>query len=151
MKMVDFISSIPVQAGLFIIIGLAIIAISLLTTSDFKRLDRYGIKTEGIIFKLEQELYSGASADYSGNLKDKVTVRFLTKEKVWITGQAKSQFLLSYTGQYMEGDKVMVKYDPEQPAVFIIETRQSETIGRIVVAITGLLFIIVGIYQSIFN
>jgi hypothetical protein len=147
----DFISSIPVQAGLFIISGLAIIAISLLTTSDFKRLDRYGIKTEGIIFKLEQELYSGASADYSGNLKDKVTVRFLTKEKVWITGKAKSQFLLSYTGQYMEGDKVMVKYDPEQPAVFMIETRQSETIGRIVVAITGLVLIIVGIYQSIFN
>ncbi len=147
----DFISSIPLQAGLFIIIGLAIIAISLLTTSDFKRLDRYGIKTEGIIFKLEQELYSGASADYSGNFKDKVTVRFLTKEKVWITGQAKSQFLLSYSGQYMEGDKVMVKYDPEQPAVFMIETRQSETIGRIVVAITGLVLIIVGIYQSIFN
>ncbi len=145
----DFISSIPLEAGLCFIIGLAFIAISFLTTSDHKKLSGSGIKTEGIIFKLEEDHYPVSSADFSGKLKDKVTVRFLTKNNIWITGQAKKQFLLSYTGQYQEGEKVMLKYDPEQPSVFIIETRQSETIARILVAITGLILVVVGIYQTI--
>jgi hypothetical protein len=143
----DFISAIPLQAGLFILLGLAIMAITFLSTSAYKKLSRSGIPAEGIIFKLEIDGITSGSSDYSGNSNDRVIVRFLTSEKVWVTAEAKHQFLISYTGQYKEGDKVMVKYDPEQPEVFVIETRQSENTARIVFAIIGIVLLIVGIFQ----
>ena len=146
----DIISAIPLQAGLFILFGLAIIAIAFLSTPAYKKLSKSGIPAEGIIFKLDIDGITTGSSDYSGNSNDRIIVRFLTSEKVWVTAEAKHQFLISYTGQYKEGDKVMVKYDPEQPEVFVIETRQSEKTGRLFFAPVGLGLVASGIYQWLF-
>ena len=147
MNFQDFISAIPLQAGLFILLGLAVLAISFLSTPVYKKLSRSGIPAEGIIFKLEMDEIATGSTNYSGNSNDRIIVRFLTSEKIWVTAEAKHQFLVSYTGQYKEGDKVMVKYDPAQPEVFVIETRQSEKTGRLFFAAVGLGLVASGIYQ----
>lgn len=151
MNIQDIISSIPLQAGILLLLGLAFITISLYTTSAYKKLHKSGRSAEGIIFKLESgDTFTGTS-DFSGNAKNIITVRFLTSESLWITGQVKSQFLISYTGQYKEGEKVQVKYNPDQPAEFILETRQSETTGRIIVFAAGLIMMASGIYQWLSN
>lgn len=122
-------------------------AITFLSTPVYKKLIRSGISAEGIIFKLEMDEIATGSTNYSGNSNDRIIVRFLTSEKIWVTAEAKHQFLVSYTGQYKEGDKVMVKYDPAQPEVFVIETRQSEKTGRLFFAAVGLGLVASGIYQ----
>lgn len=99
MSFQDFISAIPLQAGLFILLGVAIMVIAFLSTSAYKKLSRSGIPAEGIIFKLEIDVTTTRLPDYSDNSNDRIIVRFLTSEKIWITAEAKHQFLISYTGQ----------------------------------------------------
>jgi len=139
----------PIQAGIFIFTGLACFAISVFAKTAHKKLSQSGLSAEGIIYKLELDNGSSRANGFSGKLKDKITVRFLTRENVWVTGEAKSQFLIFFTGQYKEGDLVRVKYNPDQPAEFILESRQSETAGRVIGVVAGLILVVSGIYQWI--
>jgi Protein of unknown function (DUF3592) len=147
MNLQEIISSLPLQAGIFILLGLACFATSVFATTSYKKLNQSGLSAEGIIYKLELDNSSTGSTGYSGKLKDKITVRFLTSDNVWVTGEAKSQFLISFTGQYKEGAPVKIKYNPDQPEEFILVTRQSEITGRLMIIVVGILFITVGLYQ----
>ena len=76
-------------------------------------------------------------------------MRFLTKDDVWITAQVKTNFLISFTGQYKAGEHVKVVYNPDIPSEFMIESKQSEIAGRFIIGAAGLAFLIFGIYQSL--
>ena len=133
---------------IFILIGIGAILFSLLKKTKLSALKNSGEKVEGVVYELGQA--PGYNTNYDlpiNNVKDKVTIRFLTKEKKWITGDIKQPFALMFTGQYTAGQKVDVYYDREDPSKFFVETKQSENLARIFVAGVGLIFCSVGLYM----
>jgi hypothetical protein len=126
------------QPYLFIIGGLSLIVIALLKKASKSHLKQSGLKAEGIVFALEGN---------GDNVKDKVTVRFVTEDKEWITGDINQEFASFFTGQYKKGQSVDVYYDPKNPSHFFVDTKQSETISRVVFAVVGLGFSLIGLYQ----
>jgi hypothetical protein len=146
MSIQDFISSLPWQTIIFCFLGFALILVSIFTSSTSKKLKESGTTVDGIIFSLGASNRVG-SDNYSTNVKDRITVRFLTTDNVWITEQLKANFLVAYIGQYKEGETVKIIYDPQNPSNFVITTKQSEKIGRVVVALGGIVFLVVGILK----
>jgi hypothetical protein len=134
------------QPYIILAIGIILIIVSLFYKSKVKTLEKTGERCEGIIFKLGYSNSFGADMT-SSNVKDKITVRFVTKNKEWITQDLHSDFMISYTAQYKEGDRVNVIYNPENPSEFMVETKQSQTLGRLVGLFIGLAFVGTGIYE----
>ncbi len=143
----EFISSLPWQAIIFCFFGIVLIAISIFASLSNKKLKNSGITVDGTIFSLERDNDHIDSDSYLSNVKGKITVSFLTTDKVWITDKPQTNFLISYTGQYKKGEPIKVTYDPENPSNFIVATKQSEKIGRVVVALGGIVFLIAGILR----
>lgn len=134
------------QPYLIIIIGIVSIIISLLRKTKPDNLEKIGARCEGIIFKLGYKNTAGSSLNDS-MVKDKITVRFVTEKKQWITEDLNTDYMIAYTGQYKEGDKVVVIYNPDKPSEFTIETKQSKTAGRLIIFFVGLVFTGAGMYQ----
>ena len=149
MNFQEIIESIPLQAAIFCLIGVACIVIAIFFTSGNKKLKDTGLVADGIIYSLQQKSGLFGSNDFDSNVKDKITVRFLTKDDVWITEQLKTSFQISFTGQYKEGQPVKVIYNPDKPSEFMIESRQSGKIGRLIFGLIGLVFLIIGVYQCL--
>ena len=149
MDILDIIESISLQSIIFLFIGIICIAIAIFATSDNKKLKASGLTADGIIYALEQNSNQNKFDSYARNVNDKITVRFLTKDDVWITEQVKTNSIISFTGQYKAGEHVRVIYNPANPSEFMIESKQSEIIGRLVIGVAGLAFLIFGIYQSL--
>ena len=137
------------QPYFFILIGLVSVLFAIFKKSDKSNLKNTGQKAEGIIYALEQNSNSYNSYTQNYNIKDKVTIRFLTLDKQWITGDLKQDFALFFTRQYKEGDTVDVFYDPKEPSNFFVETRQSEKTSRIILVAIGIVLGSVGLYQLI--
>jgi hypothetical protein len=132
------------QPYLLIIFGLISMIASLWKRPKPDNLKNKGVRCEGIIFKLD---YSSGSSLNPSTVKDKITVRFVTNKQEWITEDLNADYMIAYTGQYKEGDKVVVIYNPDKPSEFTIETKQSQTVGRLTSFCVGLIFIGVGIYE----
>ncbi len=147
MDIKEIISSLPLQAIIFCLIGIICIIVSLYSKFDNKNLKETGVAADGIICSLENSSNQSNTDSFSTNVKDVITVRFLTKDNVWITERVRSNFLIAYTGQYKLGETVKVIYDPNKPSNFIIESKQSERIGRVILGLAGLILLIVGIFQ----
>ncbi|MGB4771805.1 MAG: DUF3592 domain-containing protein [Chitinophagaceae bacterium] len=128
---------------LLITIGCIMIAVSLLNSDTDKALIKTGKYAEGIIF--EQDV----NTDTSSYANTNPVVRFTTEDKTWITGRIKQNISVSYTGQYKDGEKVAVYYDPEDPSRFYVASKQSPTIARILMLVIGLSLVTYGIYQFI--
>lgn len=127
--------------------GLILLAISLFYESKTEVLKKAGIKVEGIIFKqgFQTRLYGDSFDRHS--VKDKIAVRFLTKNDEWITGDIQHEFGTFFWGQYEDGETVVVYYDEKNPSVFYVDTKQFPFLGRLVYAIGGVIFILAGIYR----
>lgn len=133
---------------LFLGMGLMAIAVSILYTSKNVNLKTNGISVEGIVYEQDYEntsFFSASDID-SPNIKDKITVRFLTRKDEWITGAIKQDFALFYN-QYKDGETVKVYYQEDNPSNFYVETGQSEFLGRLFIAFVGLVFTICGLYK----
>jgi hypothetical protein len=135
------------QPYIFLIIGLGSLLLALFKKSDKANLKGTGQKAEGIIYALGQSSNSTRSFTRNSNIKDKVTIRFLTSDRQWITGDLKQEFAAFFTNQYKEGDAVEVYYDPKQPSHFFVETKQSERTARIIFAYVGIVLFATGLYQ----
>ena len=136
------------QPYLFLFIGFIAMITPLFYKSKTENLEKTGERCEGIIFKLDYSNSFGSDT-ISSTTKDKITVRFVTNKKEWITEDLNTDFMISYTGQYKEGEKVAVIYNPENPSEFTIETKQSQTIGKLVIFFVGLVFAGAGIYELV--
>jgi hypothetical protein len=133
------------QPYAFVLLGIILLLVAIFKKSGKANLKSSGLKTEGIIHGLG---YSNApNSDTTPNIKDKVTVRFTTNKKEWITVDIDQKFAVYFSNQYKEGQKVDVYYDPENPSDFFVDTKQSETIGRQLFAVVGLAFCVVGAFQ----
>ena len=94
------------QPYLLLLIGLISMILSLFHKSKTQKLEKTGERCEGIIFRLG---YSNSlGPDMNGSTtKNKITIRFVTNKKEWITEDLHTDFMISYTGQYKEGEKVV--------------------------------------------
>src|SRR4026208_163361 len=102
------------QPYIFLCLGLAAILFSILKKTKAEKLKFTGEKTEGIIFELDSKAdLSTYTVNDTNDVMDKVTVRFVTKNKEWITGNLKQEFAIFFTGQYKTGESVEVYYDPK--------------------------------------
>ncbi len=132
----------------YIAFGLAGLLLSIFRKSTQSNLKDTGILVEGIVFNQDFKENSNRSFNnFSANVKDKITIRFVTKDGEWITEDIKQDFGIYYTGQYKNGDKVKVYYNKDNPKDFYIDTKQSEFIVKIVFALIGLVLLSTGIYQ----
>jgi len=132
----------PWEQILLGLMGLLAIFISLVKTTASEKLKATGVKTEGIIFELDSSRLT-----YNENgVKDKITVRFTTTDKQWITETLKADFSIAYTGQYKVGEKVTVIYEEDNPSNFILETKQSFFIARLLSFFVGLVLLMISIY-----
>jgi hypothetical protein len=145
-KMEDF-NIKELQPYIFIIIGLGCVLLAIFKKSDKANLKQTGQKAEGIIYALGQNDNSTSTFTKNSNIKDKVTIRFLTLDKQWITGDLKQEFAAFFSNQYKEGDAVEVYYDSKQPSHFFVDTKQSERTSRIIFAGVGIVFSSIGFYQ----
>jgi hypothetical protein len=147
MDIKEIISSLPIQAIVFCLLGIICIVAAFYSASGNKKLKETGIAADGIIYSLEESTDQSDTDISFRNVKDVIIVRFLTKDNVWITERYKSKFLIAYTGQYKPGEAVKVIYDPNNPQIFTLESRQSEKIRRILFGLAGLIFFVIGIFQ----
>jgi hypothetical protein len=135
----------------FLGIGLIAIAVSILYTSKNVNQKTKGILVEGIVYEQDYEnnVFFSTSGVDSYNIKDKITVRFLTRKDEWITGAIKQDFALFYN-QYKDGQTVKVYYEENNPNNFYVDTGQSEFLGRLFIAFVGLVFTTCGLYKILF-
>lgn len=133
----------------FLGIGLVSIAVSILYDSKNIKFKTFGIPAEGIVYEQDYDTTSFSSSNSldSYNIKDKITIRFVTRNGEWITGVIKQDFKLYYHGQYKDGQAIKVFYDETNPANFYVDTGQSELLARVFTAIVGLIFSVYGLYQ----
>jgi len=135
----------------FLLIGLALIGFAAFARSINSDLKQTGILVEGIIFEQDNGSITfsfGDTTNNSSSVNDKVSVRFVTLEKQeWITAPIDQGFQFFYSGQYKNGERVNVYYDKNNPYNFYIDTKQSELIGKILFAIIGIIFLIIGLYR----
>lgn len=134
-----------------IAIGMGCILYSALANAFRKLFLTKGEVVQGIIFDVETTIRTQISL---GNTDDnfwnaeKVTIRFTTKKQEWITADldSASGFIIRYSGQYKQGDKVLVIYKPDNPYDFYVVNPKINDKDQIIFAIAGFVFIGVGIY-----
>ena len=136
------------QPYIFVLLGLIALIFSVFWTTTNSKLKQTGISVDGIVFKQGFDDRFNQSFDNSSSYaKDKITIRFVTQTGEWITGVLRQDFGLFYTGQYKDGDTVKVYYEKSNPSDFYVDTKQSEFAGRLIVALVGLVFLIIGLYK----
>ncbi|MFT3749511.1 MAG: DUF3592 domain-containing protein [Agriterribacter sp.] len=132
----------------FLIAGIAFISFSILWESKKSKLRQTGIHAKGIV--LEQQFenkFRWSDSDNYQPEKNKITIRFLTENKDWITGTITQGFQLFYKGQYKDGAKIDVYYDRNNPSNFYADSKQTETTGRLVFGAIGVLLTLAGLYR----
>src|SRR5829696_6554147 len=92
------------QPYIFLLIGLGSVLLAIFKKSDKANLKETGQKTKGVIYALGQNANNTSLFTQNSTIKDKVTIRFLTLDKQWITGDLKQGFAAFFTKQYTEGD-----------------------------------------------
>lgn len=102
-----------------------------------KQLIANGIETDGIIYGFDSSEIYDSSASYP-------VIRFLTREKVWITEKADialPRFFLK------EGQKVTVIYNAENPKEFIYKTSFDFTKLSYVFLVAGIICLAAGFWM----
>lgn len=132
---------------ILITIGIVALVFSIFQKSSQKNLKDSGVLVEGIIFNQDFDNSSLSFDNYARHVKDKITIRFVTKNGEWITEDIKQDFGVFYSGQYKNGDKVNVYYNKDNPKKFYVDIKQSELIGKLVFALVGLVLISIGLFQ----
>ncbi|MBS1601158.1 MAG: DUF3592 domain-containing protein [Bacteroidetes bacterium] len=138
--------SIALTPYIFILAGIVMILVPFLSKPTGNRLKSTGERCEGVIFELGYKDHSGPMSNDSIT-KDKITIRFVTQKLEWITEDLNTDFMVLYTNQFKEGDKVTVIYDPNNPKDFTIETKQTPKQIKIILSIARVVFISIGIYK----
>jgi len=77
---------------------------------------------------------------------DGVTVRFYTQDKQQsFTERVDDRLRMSVAGQYKEGQKVTVIYNPDNPREFALESKYSPRLAQYIALGFGLLLLGIGV------
>jgi len=119
------------------IIGIVTVAGAVGLLQKSKRLNQ-GEEVEGIIF--------GTAGTWSQGMDTgDTTVRFITKEGTWIT----KQYEIGLSAPFIKGgDKVRVKYNPNDPEDFVIVSSKFE-FAKYVFLCVGIGITAFGVYKVI--
>jgi hypothetical protein len=119
--------------SLFIAFALILIAGKMIL--NIRKINKNGINAEGIIFDLHQ------SIDIENNYATSVypIVRFLTKNKEWIT---KPTNIGVFPGIYKQGKAVQIVYQENNPNNFYIKDRITQIIPFLMLMVALFLIII---------
>jgi Protein of unknown function (DUF3592) len=118
----------------------------LLSKNRGNRLTSIGLRSEGIIFKLDYQPTGSMQHDDTVT-KNKSTVRFVTQTKEWITADLDTNGLFLYPGQFKEGQPVSVRYDPANPTDFTLEDVKGQRFSRQLFLVIGILLLAAGCYM----
>ena len=132
---------------IFILLGIALILFPFVVKPAIERLAKSGERCEGVVFQLDYKSKVIDMMHEDTITKDKITIRFVTQKQEWITADLDTSFMLLYPGRFKEGDTVPVIYDPNNPSDFTIETKQSPGMMKILLALAGAAFLLVGVYK----
>jgi Protein of unknown function (DUF3592) len=138
------------QPFIFIVLGLVAVVFALRKSTKNEHLKKNGLKTEGIIFQVDIQNASSADSELNST-EQNVLVRFTTNADEWITEPISQDHAISFAGQYKQGDKLIIYYNPTNPKEFYVDSKQSEFIGRLVPAILGLIIIGIGLFKLLVN
>ncbi len=103
----------------FLVIGLGLIIVYYFQSTRIKKIVENGVQAEGIIFDFKQDQFNNSDIDFRDNSKYP-TIRFVTNEKKWVTGQPLFNISSIFS---KEGQKLTVVYNSENPTEFIIKTK----------------------------
>ena len=118
-------------------ISVVLIIISLVSYLNFTKVLKNGTRTEGIICD-----FKTTGSDTSSLIKYPI-VRFITTNQEWETHPYKISFL---PGQYKNGEKVTIFYNPESPKEFVIKSSNSY-ISPIILFLTGLVILVLSFFH----
>jgi hypothetical protein len=135
----------PYTPYLLIAFGILIFLFSMFYKPAKNKLFETGESVEGIVFEGSSNFSSGVNSAHSAN--DTIIIRFVTRQKEWITGPIEQDFQLSYPGQYKKGDMVTVFYNKDKPTEFVVQIKQPQWLGRLIPAIMGIIITGIGIYK----
>jgi hypothetical protein len=94
--------------------------------------------TKGIIFKVDREVFT--SGETGGNKI--LTIRFMTEQSEWITGEPLAYTSIDFTFSNLEIDKkVNVFYNPNNPQEFVLDRNWFVKNVNYLVPLICLLFI----------
>jgi hypothetical protein len=117
-----------------IFVGLVFIIAALVTYIRIKKIKKYGVEADGIVFSADR-----SSANYNfGN----PVIRFVAQDEEWITASSK----VGVPWPYRNGEKVKVFYLPDEPTEFIIYSKKNGKI-LLVMLIVGFIFLLVGVFK----
>jgi hypothetical protein len=134
---------------IFLLVGLILAIVPRLFANSNKQLLATGLRVEGIIFKLDYQPTGSIQSSGETITKDKITVRFTTQTKEWITADLNTNGIFLFPGQFKEGQSVSVVYDPANPTDFTLENLQGQKAGQKVFVIVGVLVFAFGCYMLI--
>ncbi len=129
------------------LIGLIVAVFPLLAGNGNKQRLATGLRADGIVFKLDYQPTGSMQNTDDTITKDKITVRFTTQTKEWITADLNTNGIFLFPGQFKEGQSVSVVYDPANPGDFTIENLRGQKIGRKVFLIVGVAVFVLGCYM----
>ena len=122
----------------FLAIGLVSIFLFLRISHKMANFNKTGLDAEGVIFEIEWEHNTvgkhSASASYP-------VIRFVTNDGLWITKRYHQSGILIRQGQ-----KVRVKYNPENPEDFVITSGQFRWSAYIFL-VSGIVALIIAIFK----
>jgi hypothetical protein len=134
--------AIEIQTIIYFIIGLVFIFLGNRNLGKRNRLMETGVEVEGIIFEFESNKELVSDANFSSKYP---VVRFVTTEGQWIT---KSTDIGLSTSFFKEGEKIKVKYNPDNPDDFIITSSLFKWIPYTLIAL-GLIMVVAGLYSLV--
>lgn len=137
-------TGLDINGLIFLIIGTVAVAGAFLK-KDGDTL-KNGVKAEGVVFKND----SGASVSISNKTSNRtfIWIRFVTATGEWITEELGfDNVSFTYTGQFKEGKKVSVIYNPENPKEFLIVQNISQDIVKWVLILVGIIFSGMGLFS----
>src|SRR5258705_4890554 len=87
------------------------------------------VRCEGMVVKV-----APVKGPSGANIRpDGVTVRFITLDKKEYAGKVDDRLRMSVAGQYKEGQKVTVIYNPDNPHEFALVTKYSPWLAQYIV------------------
>jgi len=122
--------------------GVIFVVLGFSKRSQRSALLKDGIKTEGVVFRVEQSnsISIGVGNTDTQDISYYPVIRYVTKENEWIT--EKYDIGAGILNKYNEGDKVTVIYDPANNTKFILNDTTTKLAAPLAIII-GIVLIIV--------
>jgi hypothetical protein len=121
-----------------ILIGALISGVGIFKYYKQKDVQKYDGEADGIIYDIDNG-YPAANVDRA-IIQSSITVRYLTKENVWITEKVEDTTSPSL---YKKGEKIGIRYNLENPKDFIIVSSKQNALYYIFISV-GILLICLG-------